>query len=431
MSTKRKQTPRRVNQRNPKGTGGIYEKNGKWVAFVPVGRTKSGNSARKTKTCDTREEAMVEWGKLIDQLNKNQLSAGPNITFRKFAEEVLFDNSERWKGHVADGYYRTLSNHVFPVLGGKKLSAIRPREVQALLDNARRDKAAQTVNNIRSAMSVIFKLAMKQELVNVNPLDATEKFKRASYEKNPVQKPWSEDEVDVVSQAFIDTNLEAFVLLSLSTGARTGELRALHWSDIDFEAGTINIDKTLDDHSIKQRDGSTVYRQFLSPPKTQSSIRVLDVFWPILDVLRRHQLRQEFQAAEATKKGRWQEQGLVFTNNRGGFTSSKTIRRQFLKVLDTHSIRRIRLHDMRHTFATLAIERDPSSLAAVSRALGHSSVSITMDRYAKEAKVSHHATSLISDIVFKGKNKGPKADQLSQVGKDFPLRVNSHFDRRG
>ena len=338
MSTKRKQTPRRVNQRNPKGTGGIYEKNGKWVAFVPVGRTKSGNSARKTKTCDTREEAMVEWGKLIDQLNKNQLSAGPNITFRKFAEEVLFDNSERWKGHVADGYYRTLSNHVFPVLGGKKLSAIRPREVQALLDNARRDKAAQTVNNIRSAMSVIFKLAMKQELVNVNPLDATEKFKRASYEKNPVQKPWSEDEVDVVSQAFIDTNLEAFVLLSLSTGARTGELRALHWSDIDFEAGTINIDKTLDDHSIKQRDGSTVYRQFLSPPKTQSSIRVLDVFWPILDVLRRHQLRQEFQAAEATKKGLWQEQGLVFTNNRGGFTSSKTIRRQFLKVLDAHNI---------------------------------------------------------------------------------------------
>ncbi len=85
MSTKRKQTPRRVNQRNPKGTGGIYEKNGKWVAFVPVGRTKSGNSARKTKTCDTREEAMIEWGKLIDQLNKNQLSAGPNITFRKFA----------------------------------------------------------------------------------------------------------------------------------------------------------------------------------------------------------------------------------------------------------------------------------------------------------------------------------------------------------
>jgi len=54
-----------------------------------------------------------------------------------------------------------------------------------------------------------------------------------------------------------------------------------------------------------------------------------------------------------------------------------------------------------------------------------------MDRYAKEAKVSHHATSLISDIVFKGKNKGPKADQLSQVGKIFPLRVNSHFDRRG
>jgi integrase len=101
----------------------------------------------------------------------------------------------------------------------------------------------------------------------------------------------------------------------------------------------------------------------------------------------------------------WTDTGYVFTNNLGGSLDDSKLRKRYRKFLAVHGIRYIRIHDIRHTFATIVIEDDSGQLASVSRALGHSTIGITMDIYAKTARIETHATSRMTEIMFPDRGK--------------------------
>jgi integrase len=101
----------------------------------------------------------------------------------------------------------------------------------------------------------------------------------------------------------------------------------------------------------------------------------------------------------------WTDTGYVFTNNVGGPLDDSKLRKRYRKFLAASGIRYIRIHDIRHTFATIVIEDDSGQLASVSKALGHSTIGITMDIYAKTARIETHATSRMSEIMFPDRGK--------------------------
>lgn len=386
-------------KREPKGNGSVSAlPTGRWLVKVPVGKTEKGTTRYVTKTCETKAVARRWQSSLLAQRESHELRAGPRQTFKQYAEEVLLNRNDHMSDRTRDGYFRSLRKHVFPTLGSRVLTEVRPQELEQLFSRLRRNRSASTVNNVRVAVSKVFAVAVRHELVVFNPVSRTEKAKRSEYEKTQVRVPWSVDEVRAVIAAAKETPMEPFVTLSLATGARLGEVLGLRWSDINFELQTVSIERTIHRESITQRDGTRVRGVVVKPPKTASSRRVNQLTPPVLDVLRRLELEQRLDRAAVGEM--WNEDHYVLTSETGGPLDESNHRKRYKKFLAENGIRYIRIHDLRHTFATVLIEDNPGQLASVSKALGHSNIGITMDTYAKTARVETKATSRMSEILF-------------------------------
>ena len=393
--------------RSTKGLGSITRlSSGKWRVKVPVGRYPNGVTRYKSKDCDSKTEARNVQRQLVALREQNQLVAGPQVSFRTYATEVLMNPSDRVRARTLDGYFRNLSTHVFPVLGHKALTDIRSREIESLLCELRKRRSASTVNNVRIAMSKVFTIAERHELVLSNPVRRTEKARRGELEPTQVQVPWSIEEAQHALACAVGTPLESFFSLILSTGMRRGEALALTWDDIDFETSTVSIDKTIRRESLIQRDGSRVTQVAVVPPKTAQSRRVNHLTMPVLDALRRHKIEQEL---DWISRGSHETAPIhVFTNAHGGPLDESKLSSRYRKFCRENNIRQIRIHDMRHTFATVLIDDDPRNIAAVSKALGHSSLAITLDIYGKTSSVESKAITRMGEILF--------PDRVGEVG---------------
>jgi integrase len=405
-------------KRGTKGNGSVSKlPNGKWLVKVPVGKHANGGSRYRSRTCATKAEAHRWHRSLLAQRENQSLVAGPRQTLRQFATEVLLDANDRIADRTRDGYFRNLRVHVFPDLGSHVLSDIKSQELERLFSRIRRTHSASTVNNVRTALSKVFSVAMRHELVLFNPVARTQKAKRGEYDKTQVRLPWSKEEILQVLAVAAGTPMEAFMTISLGTGMRRGEVLGLRWGDIDFQHQTVSIERTIHRESILQADGSRISAVKVAPPKTASSRRVNQLASPILDVLRRHQMEQE--VARQMAGAMWVEQDYVFTNDHGGPLDESNFYKRYKRFLQQNGVRHIRIHDQRHTFATVLIEENSGQLAAVSKALGHSSIGVTMDLYASTARVETQATSRMSEIMF------PDRGKVTPIEVRAPRRVAS------
>ena len=98
--------------------------------------------------------------------------------------------------------------------------------------------------------------------------------------------------------------------------------------------------------------------------------------------------------------------------------------KQYIRFLKAHGLRHVRFHDLRSSFATITIEDDSGKVASVSRALGHSSIAITMDTYAKSARIATDATSRMSEILF------PESGKIAPIEVPVPVRSGSLWHGR-
>jgi integrase len=275
----------------------------------------------------------------------------------------------------------------------------------------------------------MFTLAKKRGLVNVNPVPMTDKPRKGEFDPTPVQLPWSEEEAAEAVMALRGTNLYVPVLLLINSGLRFGELAALQWEDIDWQSHSISVERTGSYTSILQPDGSTVYGFEVRKPKTKTSRRTLQLSSPMIDELRVHEVEQSVRVK--AKGPSWKNSGFVFTNEVGGPVDASRFRKQFYRRLKEKGIRPIRLHDIRHSFATILIERDSGMLSAVSKALGHSSVSITLDVYANTAKIDNQATLAMGEIVFPDKKKVSPTPLIQEQPRPPVIVENPHAWRSG
>jgi integrase len=409
--------------RSAKGNGSITSlPDGRWLVKIPVGKYPKGTTRYVTEKCRTKSEANRVHARLLAERENQSLVAGPRHTFRQYATEVLNAGSDRVSERTLDGYLRTLRKHVFPVLGTRVLTDIKPYDLERLLNAVRKTHSASTVNNIRTAVSKVFAEALRHELVLSNPVARTQKARRQEYEPTQVRLPWTEEEVRHVLDAVNNSPLRAILTLDLMTGMRLGELQGLRWSDIDFEARTLSVERTLSHVSLLQPDGSTKRVVSVRPPKTASSRRVIQLTSPVLDALALH--REEQELARLSAGPQWQETDYVFTNQVGGPLDESNFRKRFKRFLAKNGIREIRIHDMRHSFATILVERDSGFLPAVSKALGHSSLAITMDIYANTARVETQATSEMSEILFPGRTEIAPS-QVAEDAKDRQIAIQS------
>lgn len=167
--------------------------------------------------------------------------------------------------------------------------------------------------------------------------------------------------------------------LAITTGARRGELLGLTWTNVDLDAKTIRL---------AQSRVCAGYRAEVRGTKTNLSKRVVSLSEQAMDALRRAMRQQQEDQALFAKA--WANSGFVFTKPDGTPPHPDTISKRFAKDVKDSGVRRIRLHDLRHTFATTALAAGENP-KAISEALGHKNIEIALTTYSHVLPGIDHA----------------------------------------
>jgi integrase len=265
-----------------------------------------------------------------------------------------------------------LNLHVGDALAARTLGSITAHDLNELyvrlLREGRRDGrgglSARTVRYLHTILNKAFSDAVRAGQIPINPGEAADPpSPRAT--RSPVFPVWSPAELArFLESAKGDPRYVAFHLAA-ATGLRRGELLGLRWCDIDEAAGELHVVQAVVevDHQAQ-----------ISPPKTERSRRLVALDSKTCELLARH------RAAVAARLTNLDDHSLVFSSNRGDPIHPALFSYYFQRRVKLAGVRRIRLHDLRHTHATHALQAGIHP-KVVSERLGHSTITITLDTY--------------------------------------------------
>lgn len=291
-------------------------------------------------------------GKFFETTEKSKIP-----TVNEYAKVSFSLHSQTRKATTTYDYETSLRLHISPTFGNKRLNIIKPSDIQ-LWQNKLLDKLSpRRARVIRATFNTIFEDAMRDEIIDKNPIS---RIKTPKLDKIEV-KSFSFEEIKTIIATAKD-EMKAFVSLGFFSGMRTGEMIGLRWEDVDFDKKEIHIKR-----AIKMG--------VVSAPKTKNSIRTIDILDNLLPYLK--------EQYELTGK----HKSYVFLNpNNEHYYDIKRIRNvKWKNLLKECSIEYRTIYQMRHSFATVMIENSEDILW-VSNMLGHADASMTLQMYAKYKK---------------------------------------------
>jgi integrase len=341
-----------------------------WELTIDLGRDPvTGRRQRRFASVKgARRDAERELAARIHAIETGTDIDAPKITVAAYLQRWLRDYA---KPDVAprtyERYAEIVAHHIAPKLGMVTLSQLRPAHIVAA-EREWQDAglSPSTVLKFHRLIREALHHAIRWRLLAVNPADAVTPprvERREMSVLNPAQA------AALLAQAR-GTEFEAPITTALYSGLRLGELRGLRWRDLDLDAGRLSVVQSLQ----KVPGGGVVARQ----PKTHRSRRGVSLPAALVGVLREHRRRQV--EARLVAGDAWEDADLVFTDTLGSPLSETRLRWAFWRLLREAGLPRIRLHDLRHTMATLMLAAGEHP-KVVSERLGHSTVSITLDTY--------------------------------------------------
>lgn len=317
----------------------------------------------------TRRDAETKLTELLSQADNGLPIPKGKLTTRDWLTRWLEQDVKPYKSpKTLDRYSDVVRKHLVPHLGHVRLTALAPSHVKDLLALLiEHGMAPAGVDLVRTVLHGALKAAIQQELLSRNVVDATTPPR---VERREIAPP----EIEAVASILAHAEQAGQPLFSALhvlayTGARRGEILALDWEHVNLADGTISIVRSLG----RSRAGLT-----FGPPKTANGRRVIDLDWRTVEVLQAHQGRQLLEKMQA--EGAYQDQGLVFANPLGDPVNPMQVTRAFKSLARQYGVGQVKLHALRHFHASVLFQQK-QSLFAVSRRLGHASVSTTADLY--------------------------------------------------
>ena len=362
------------------GDGSLRKRKGKYQF-----RIRSQKLGRYiTVTGDTQTEARQLGRAKLQQLEQGQSIDAERLTVSDWYAQFIERHRSRWRSATLQTHIMMRRKYVRPHdLGRMKLAQVQRIHVDRWLAwvqaHAAVTKAAgQYLKNLNG----VFKDAVRHELLVKNPCE----FVAVPLVEKLVVRPPAMGDVDKLCRA-AHAEARYDVLFALHTGLRAGEVTGLSWSDIDFDKAMMHV----------HRQAEHWPKRGWAPLKTKSSVRTLPLDTTTLELL------QTIKARQAETRMRlgstWIDHGLVFPNPTGDFATKSHYSRIMQRLCRNAGIERLRFHDLRHWYASIAISRG-APLTLVSRTLGHASVSITADTYGHlEHDSMHVVTTVVGDAI--------------------------------
>nr|WP_255744596.1 tyrosine-type recombinase/integrase [Streptacidiphilus sp. ASG 303] len=377
------------------GEGSIYPYRNGFAAYVWVTKP-DGKRGRKYVYGKTRAEVHEKWVKL-----HAAAKAGPVAT----SVPTLGQYLQYWMREVITparkpltvATYETLVRlYIVPYLGAKRLDRLSVQDVRAWLNtvqrtcqccaqgkDARRDEGSRrccavgrccrstpsprTVRGARAVLRSALGNAMTEEVISRNPAQLI----KLSTPRRSTPDPWSVEEARrflEAAKAARDPLFPAYVLI-LVLGLRKGEVLGLTWDDVNLDAGELRIRRQL------QRVGG---RLLHAETKTEGSADVLPLPAVCVDALTARAEAQERARAAAGEL--WTDSRFVFTTRYGTPVEPRNFNREFARRCERAGVRRIRVHDTRHTCGSLLAALDVHPRIAM-QILRHSQIAVTMEVY--------------------------------------------------
>ena len=359
-------------KRRANGEGNIRKrKDGRWEGRYTVGHDpETGKAIIKNVLGKTQAEVKEKLKKAIEENVGIDYGRAKTYTVGSWLE-VWMENYAKIK--LRPSTFKTsqgfLKNHIKPQIGGIPLADLTSLDLQRfykhLLDGGRVDRieakkkpkglAPKTVRNIHQMIGSAYNLAMEQKLVTRNPTQGCALPKVEHKE----MKTLTADQLSTFFREARDSGVYELYYLDLATGLRRGELLGLKWTDIDLDHGVLKIQR-----AISRQNGKVVE----APLKTKNAYRTLPLSADAISVLKMQKCK--------VGNSEW-----VFPSPTGGPMSPDSVLHMLQRVLKRAGLPRIRFHDLRHTFATMALQNGVD-VKTVSSMLGHYSAGFTLDTYA-------------------------------------------------
>lgn len=328
---------------------------------------------------------------------REQLAAVSNGTYVPKTRQTLAEYVEEWLIMIKPtvrpathySYSRNLRLHVIPVIGSAPLAAIDAVTLDtlyaALLADGRKDYkggglSPRSVYYIHTILHRAFKDAVRKGRLARNPADAADPPKAAETGR-PDSVTWTAEQLRAFLESTRDNRHWAAYFLLATTGMRRGEALGLRWRDLDLDEGSAEIRQTVIAIKHKAEFGT---------PKTKKGKRRITLDAGTVAALREHRKKQ---AAERLLMGAgWTDLDLVFCHVDGTLLHPERFTRGFSEIVRRLGLPAIRLHDLRHGWATLAL-RAGIHPKVVQERLGHSNISITIDTYSHVVPGLHKAAA--------------------------------------
>ncbi len=336
-------------------TAGINPENGKQIFKNVLGKTQAEVKEKLKKAlADSQQLDLAKQGKYT-------VGTWMDVWFENVAKiKVRPSSHQTYRGYI--------DNHIKPNIGNIPLEKLTTMELQKfyrkLLTKGRVERieskdqpkglSAKTARNVNQVISSAMDFAIAQKIISENPCKAVAlpKIEHKEMQTIPAEQ----------LQAFLTeakaTGVYEMYYIELATGLRRGELLGLKWEDIDMQQGIIRVRR-----QIARVDGKIVE----APLKTKNSYRTVTISPQAIEVLK-------------VQKAKTNDQ-YVFPSPNGGPISPDSVNNMLKRVLERAGIPKVRFHDLRHTFATIALQNGVD-IKTVSGMLGHFSAGFTLDTYA-------------------------------------------------
>ena len=353
---------------------------GSWTMWVDLGRDpETGKRKQQTLTVrGSKKDAERELRKILTCIEGGAYVKPTKLTIAQFLEEWLRDYVKlNCSARTRVSYEMIVRRHIISELGSIPLSQLEPRHLQTFYSQqkayGRADGKGQlsprTARYCHSLLSEALGYAVKMGLVSRNVAEATQ----APRFDSKVMPTLAPEDVPRFLEAAQETPYYTLFYLLLHTGLRRGEALALRWKSIDLGLASLGVSAYLSVvETAYKLNGTYVIKE----PKTPHSRRRIALSPSLGLVLRQHRAEQQAQCAVLGKP--LTDDNFVFTHPDGTPLDPSTVSHAFGKVIRKAGLPTIRLHDLRHTHATLMLKAGVHP-KVVSKRLGHSSIRITLD----------------------------------------------------
>jgi integrase len=348
----------------------VKQKDGRWHGFVSMGAKGDGTRDRRHVSAMSRAAAVAK----VKELEAKRDAGAVSVTGKPMLLEEWLDYwadniaAVRVRARTLNTYRSMIRMHLKPYIGKRRLDQLQPEHLEQtykkLLDKG---LSPATVLRVHRMLHRALKIAMQRERVARNVATLVEPPRQ---ERPKTPEPLDVDECKRVLAAAEGLRNSARWTVALALGLRQSEALALQWNDIDVDRGTLSVRRGL--HRVPGE--GLVFTE----PKTDRSRRTIAVPGPLIEALRRQRAAQNEERLLAGTE--WDDWDLVFTQPNGRPLDKHSDYEAWTKLLKNAGVRHIRLHDGRHTAATLLLTAGVHP-RVVMELLGHSQMRTTTDIY--------------------------------------------------